>query len=51
MKLFSASSVREATRSTLQNRYILVFTVATVIYLPLSFVTVSKESAHASLTG
>ncbi|PMD42964.1 hypothetical protein L207DRAFT_288847 [Hyaloscypha variabilis F] len=44
--LFSASSVREAARSTqmartsiLQNRYIFVFTVTTVIYLPLSFVT------------
>ncbi|KAL2839290.1 hypothetical protein BJX68DRAFT_198670 [Aspergillus pseudodeflectus] len=44
--LFNATSVREASRGTslaensaLQNRYILVFTVATIFYLPMSFVT------------
>ncbi|OJJ67678.1 hypothetical protein ASPBRDRAFT_334621 [Aspergillus brasiliensis CBS 101740] len=44
--LFNATSVREAARGTslaknssLQNRYILVFTVATILYLPMGFVT------------
>ncbi|KAK0638564.1 hypothetical protein B0T16DRAFT_421359 [Cercophora newfieldiana] len=37
--LFNATSVNEATRSTKLNHYILVFTVVTVFYLPLSFVT------------
>ncbi|KAH5426722.1 hypothetical protein HBI47_116620 [Parastagonospora nodorum] len=32
-------AVNEAKQSTRQNRYVLVFTTATVIYLPLSFVT------------
>ncbi|ENH73684.1 hypothetical protein FOC1_g10000521 [Fusarium oxysporum f. sp. cubense race 1] len=44
--LFNATSVREAARGTslaesssLQNRYILVFTIATILYLPMGFVT------------
>ncbi|CEL08650.1 hypothetical protein ASPCAL11797 [Aspergillus calidoustus] len=44
--LFNATSVREASKGTslaensaLQNRYILVFTIATIFYLPMGFVT------------
>ncbi|KAK7972719.1 hypothetical protein PG988_006853 [Apiospora saccharicola] len=37
-QLFSATSVREATRGTNINEYILVFTVMTITYLPLGFV-------------
>ena len=36
----AAVSTRLAKDSSRQNRYILVFTVATVFYLPISFVTV-----------
>ncbi|KAK8023951.1 hypothetical protein PG993_012017 [Apiospora rasikravindrae] len=36
--LFSATSVREATKGTNINEYILVFTVMTITYLPLGFV-------------
>ncbi|KAK6856419.1 hypothetical protein PG995_006606 [Apiospora arundinis] len=36
--LFSATSVKEATKSTQINEYILVFTVMTIMYLPLGFV-------------
>jgi len=46
-QLFNATSVREASKSTdiaeisiRQNQYIFIFTVATVFYLPLGFVTV-----------
>ncbi|KAK0653044.1 hypothetical protein B0T16DRAFT_323103, partial [Cercophora newfieldiana] len=38
--LFNATAVSEATKSTQLNHYILVFTAVTVIYLPLTFVTV-----------
>ncbi|KAK9420140.1 hypothetical protein SUNI508_06668 [Seiridium unicorne] len=37
--LFSAQSVREATKSKEINQYLLVFTVATILYLPPTFVT------------
>ncbi|KAL2063598.1 hypothetical protein VTL71DRAFT_5403 [Oculimacula yallundae] len=44
--LFNATSVREASRGTeiaessvLQNQYLFVFTIMTVVYLPLGFVT------------
>ncbi|KAK6841174.1 hypothetical protein PG987_002034 [Apiospora arundinis] len=36
--LFNATSVREATKGTHINEYILVFTVMTILYLPLGFV-------------
>ncbi|KAG7286688.1 hypothetical protein NEMBOFW57_008999 [Staphylotrichum longicolle] len=36
--LFNATSVNEATKPTRLNHYILVFTVVTIFYLPLSFV-------------
>ena len=39
-QLFNATSVSEARKSTQLNHYILVFTVATVFYLPLSFIAV-----------
>ncbi|OTB16432.1 hypothetical protein K445DRAFT_58648 [Daldinia sp. EC12] len=38
--LFSATSVREASRATILNQYILVFTIVTIFYLPLSYVSV-----------
>ncbi|KAI1088797.1 hypothetical protein F5B19DRAFT_496041 [Rostrohypoxylon terebratum] len=37
--LFSATSVREASRATALNQYILVFTIVTIFYLPLSYVS------------
>ncbi|KAK3328180.1 hypothetical protein B0T19DRAFT_475823 [Cercophora scortea] len=37
--LFSATSLLEASRTTRMNRYIIIFTVLTIIYLPLGFVT------------
>ncbi|KAI2473153.1 hypothetical protein F4781DRAFT_223807 [Annulohypoxylon bovei var. microspora] len=37
--LFSATSVREASRATVLNQYILVFTIVTIFYLPLSYVS------------
>jgi hypothetical protein len=47
IKLFNATAVREASKSTdladistRQNQYLFVFTLLTVIYLPLSFVVV-----------
>ncbi|KAK5659984.1 hypothetical protein OQA88_13450 [Cercophora sp. LCS_1] len=36
--LFNATSVREASRSTTMNRYVIVFTIMTVLYLPISLV-------------
>ncbi|KAK4151153.1 hypothetical protein C8A00DRAFT_17399 [Chaetomidium leptoderma] len=35
--LFNATSLREAARSTTMNRYVIVFTVVTVLYIPPSF--------------
>ncbi|KAK7745091.1 hypothetical protein SLS62_009955 [Diatrype stigma] len=35
--LFNATSVREASRATVLNQYILVFTFVTIFYLPLSY--------------
>lgn len=40
IQLFSATSVREASRATVLNQYIFVFTVVTIFYLPLSYVSV-----------
>ena len=40
IKLFNASSLREAARSTTMNRYVIVFTIMTVLYLPPSFTSV-----------
>ncbi|KAI1418563.1 hypothetical protein F5Y13DRAFT_2710 [Hypoxylon sp. FL1857] len=37
--LFSATSVREASRATVLNQYILVFTIVTIFYLPLNYVS------------
>ncbi|ETS87834.1 hypothetical protein PFICI_01662 [Pestalotiopsis fici W106-1] len=37
--LFNSTSVREATRSTQMNRYVIVFTIVTVLYTPPSFVS------------
>ncbi|KAI0444365.1 hypothetical protein F4803DRAFT_549171 [Xylaria telfairii] len=37
--LFNATSVSEVTKSSQLNHYILVFTVVTVFYLPLSFIS------------
>ncbi|PVH71384.1 hypothetical protein DL98DRAFT_371537, partial [Cadophora sp. DSE1049] len=39
--LFNATAVREASRRSTLNHYILVFTVVTIVYLPLSFTAVS----------
>ncbi|KAK0652612.1 hypothetical protein B0T16DRAFT_443797 [Cercophora newfieldiana] len=37
--MFNATTVNEAKKSTQLNHYILVFTVVTIIYLPLSFIS------------
>jgi len=39
-QLFNATSLREASRSTTMNRYIIVFTIVTVLYLPPSLIAV-----------
>jgi hypothetical protein len=43
LQLFTATAIREARQGTLLNRYVFVFTVVTVIYLPLTFVTVRER--------
>lgn len=35
--------VREATRSTKMNQIMLIFTIATILYLPPTFVAVSDQ--------
>ena len=40
VKLFNATSLREAARSTTMNRYVIVFTIMTVLYLPPGFTSV-----------
>ncbi|KAK4449748.1 hypothetical protein QBC34DRAFT_379809 [Podospora aff. communis PSN243] len=37
--MFNSTTVNEAKNSTKQNHYILIFTVVTIIYLPLSFIS------------
>lgn len=37
----NATSLKEARKSTRLNQYVLIFTIVTIIYLPLGFVTVS----------
>ncbi|KAJ8126151.1 hypothetical protein O1611_g7486 [Lasiodiplodia mahajangana] len=37
--LFNATSLREANRSSVMGRYVLIFTVVTVLYLPPSFIS------------
>lgn len=44
-QIFTATSVSEAAKSSQLNHYILVFTVVTIFYLPLSFVAVSTVTA------
>ncbi|KAK3358811.1 hypothetical protein B0T25DRAFT_447527 [Lasiosphaeria hispida] len=38
--MFNATSLREASRSTTMNRYVIVFTIVTLLYLPPSLVAV-----------
>lgn len=47
-QLFNATAVREATKGTHMNEYIMVFTTMTILYLPLGFVAVS-QSPHSVL--
>ncbi len=42
LQLFNATALREASRSTTMNRYIIVFTIVTVLYLPPSLIAVQK---------
>lgn len=44
IQLFNATTLREASRGLTLNQYILVFTVLTIFYLPLSFVPVVLSS-------
>jgi hypothetical protein len=39
-KLVNVTALREASKGTALNRYIMVFTITTIFYLPLSFVAV-----------
>ncbi len=43
-QLFSATSLREATKGIELNRAVYVFTVVTVIYTPISFLAVGSLS-------
>lgn len=45
-QLFNATNLLEASKSTSMNRYVMIFTVVTIIYLPLGLVTVSAKPAH-----
>lgn len=52
--LFNATSLREASRSTTMNRYVIVFTIVTVLYLPPSLIAVSsrvQNHREIALTG
>ena len=40
-KIISTNSLLEASKSTSMNRYVIIFTILTIFYLPLGFVTVS----------
>ena len=41
-QLFNATALREASKSTAMGRYVIAFTVMSVVYLPLSLATVSS---------
>lgn len=43
LQLYNTMQVREATRNTKMSQIMLVFTIATIIYLPLTFVAVSHH--------
>lgn len=40
LQLYNTMQVREATRNTKMSQIMLVFTIATIIYLPLTFIAV-----------
>jgi hypothetical protein len=46
----AAMSTKEAVKSSEMNSYLFIFTVMTIFYLPLSFVTVSVTSFETSST-
>ena len=46
LKLYNTMQVREATRGTKMNEIMLLFTIATIIYLPPTFVAVSILKTH-----
>jgi hypothetical protein len=46
----AAMSRKEAVKSSEMNSYLFIFTVMTIFYLPLSFVTVSSTSFEISGT-
>jgi hypothetical protein len=57
VQIFNATNLREAAMSRQQavkssemNSYLFIFTVMTIFYLPLSFVTVSSTSFETSGT-
>jgi len=45
-QLFNATSVKEATKSTELNHYVLIFTIVTIFYLPLGYVAVCAVARH-----
>ena len=48
-QIFNATSLREANRSTTMNRYVIIFTVVTVIFLPPTFTSVSQYLCSGAL--
>lgn len=46
-QLFNAQSVKEAVTGTQINQYLLVFTIVTLVYLPPTFICVSKADMQA----
>lgn len=47
-QLFNATSLRESSQSTTMNRYVIVFTIMTVLYLPPSFIAVSHIQGRST---
>jgi Mg2+ and Co2+ transporter CorA len=44
-QLLNATTLREASRANTMNRYIVVFTIVTVMYLPPNFIGVRQARA------
>lgn len=50
-QLYNTMQVREATKSTKMNQIMLLFTVATILYLPPSFIAVSSTCQRITSGG
>lgn len=49
-QLYNTMQVREATRGTKMNEIMLLFTIATIVYLPPTFVAVSFPRSYHPYT-